>query len=82
MRISPSIRFDSWEFGQSPRQGGGSMTAESPLNAVEPAEESSVGAVNRASSPTSTLVRDEIAERASHAVRGVAHTIEDSARRS
>ena len=47
------------------------MTAESPLNAVEPAEESTVGPVNPASWQTSTLVRDEIAEGASHAAGGV-----------
>jgi len=63
MLISRSIRFDSWEFAQSAHQGGGSMTAESPLNAVEPAEESTVEPVNRASWQTSTLVRQEIARR-------------------
>jgi hypothetical protein len=36
------------------------MTAESPLNAPELAEESSAGPVNPASSPMSALVRDEI----------------------
>jgi uncharacterized membrane protein YqjE len=60
MRISHSIRFDSWEFGQSARQGGGSMTAESPLNGSELADESTAGLVNRASSQMMTLVRDEI----------------------
>jgi hypothetical protein len=82
MPISRSIRFDSWEFGQSARQGGGSMTAESSLNAVEPAEESTVGPVNRASGQTPTLVRDEITEAASHAAGAVTHKIENSARRS
>jgi len=62
MPISRSIRFDSWEFAQSAHQGGASMTAESPLNAVEPAEESTADAVNRASWQTPTLVREEIAE--------------------
>ncbi len=58
------------------------MTAESPLNAVEAAEESTVGPVNPASWPTSTLVRDEIAERANHAAGGATDKIEDSVRRS
>lgn len=58
------------------------MSAESPLNAVEPAEESTVGPVNRGSRQTSTLVRDEITEAASHAADGVTHKIEDWARRS
>ena len=58
------------------------MTAESPLNAVKPAEESSAGPVNRASSRTSTLARDEIAERANHAACGITHKVEESARRS
>jgi uncharacterized membrane protein YqjE len=61
MRISHSIRFESWKFGQSAHQGGGSMAAESPLNASELADESTAGLVNRASSQMMTLARDEIA---------------------
>jgi uncharacterized membrane protein YqjE len=60
MRISHSIRFDSWELGQSAVQGGDTMAAESSLNASELADESTAGLVNRASSQMSTLVRDEI----------------------
>ena len=58
------------------------MTAESPLNAVEPAEESTVGSVSRASWPTSALVHTEITHGVSHAVGGATDKIEDSVRRS
>lgn len=58
------------------------MTAESPLNAVESAEESTAEPVNRASWQTSTVVRDEIAKGANHAAGGVTDKIENSARRS
>ena len=58
------------------------MSAESPLNVAELADESSAGLVNRASSQMLTLVRDEIAECASNAACGVTHKIEDSVPRS
>lgn len=58
------------------------MTAESPLNAVEPAEESTVGPANRAARQTSTLVRDEFTHAANYAGAGVNDKIEDSVRRS
>lgn len=57
------------------------MTAGSLLNAVELAEESTAGPVNRTPWPTSTLVRDEIAEGSRYAAAGVADEIEASARR-
>jgi hypothetical protein len=51
------------------------MSAESPLNAVEPAEESTAEPVNRAPWQTSALVRDEIAEDGNHAAGGVTDKI-------
>ena len=58
------------------------MTAESPLNAVELAEESTAGPMNRASWHTSTPVPDEITEGASRRSGRVAEKIEDAGRRS
>ncbi len=58
------------------------MSAESPLNAADPAEESTVGPVNRVSRQTPTFVRDEITERASQPASGVTDKIADSVRRS
>ena len=58
------------------------MSAESRLNAADPAEESTVGPLNRASSQTSTFVRDEIAARASQPAGAVTDKIDDSVHRS
>jgi hypothetical protein len=58
------------------------MTAESSLNAVGLAEESTAGPMNRAPWQTSTPVPDEITEGASRRAGGVADKIEDAGRRS